>query len=148
MREQRREQKGHLYRRGKSWFVRYFDDVLQSDGTVKRKQVSQKLEVSYCDEYRTKKSVRPFAAEILAPINRGLVTVQSTMQIVDFVEKEHLPKIEEHRRASNKEAFKQKFSRAHEEFSQRRFQTGKAPGHPRWRQSHDGCFDTGRDARP
>jgi len=106
MREQRREQKGHLYRRGKSWFVRYFDDVLQSDGTVKRKQVSQKLEVSYCDEYRTKKSVRPFAAEILAPINRGLVTVQSTMQIVDFVEKEHLPKIEEHRRASTLKGYK------------------------------------------
>ena len=106
MREQRREQKGHLYRRGTSWFVRYFDDVLQADGTIKRKQVSKKLEVSYCDEYRTKKSVRPFAAEILAPINRGLVTVQSTMRIVDFVEKEHLPKIEEHRRASTLKGYK------------------------------------------
>jgi len=65
-REQRREQKGHLYRRGTSWFVRYCDDILQADGTIKRKQVSKKLEVSFCDEYRTKKSVRPFAEKILA----------------------------------------------------------------------------------
>src|SRR5437868_6629305 len=99
-REQRREQKGYLYRRGKAWFVRYCDDVLQSDGTIKRKQVSKKLDVPYSDEYRTKKSVRPFAEKILAPINQGLVTVQSTMSIADFIEKEHLPKIEQHRRAS------------------------------------------------
>jgi integrase len=105
-REQRREQKGHIYRRGKSWFVRYCDDVLQPDGTIKRKQVSKKLEVSFCDEYRTKKSVRPFAEKILAPINQGLVTVQSTMRIADFVEKEHLPKIEERRRASTLKGYK------------------------------------------
>ena len=48
-REQRREQKGYLYRRGKAWFVRYCDDVLQSDGTIKRKQVSKKLDVPYSD---------------------------------------------------------------------------------------------------
>jgi len=105
-REQRREQKGHLYRRGNSWFVRYCDDILQPDGTIKRKQVSKKLEVSFCDEYRTKKSVRPFAEKILAPINQGLITVQSTMRIADFVEKEHLPKIEEHRRASTLKGYK------------------------------------------
>ncbi len=75
-REQRRDQKGHLYRRGDSWFVRYYDDILQTDGTVKRTQVSKKLEVTFGDQYRTKKSVRPFAAEILAPLNRGVVTVQ------------------------------------------------------------------------
>jgi integrase len=105
-REQRREQKGHLYRRGDGWFVRYYDDILQADGTVKRTQVSKKLEVSYCDEYRTKKSVRPFAADILAPLNRGVVTVQSTMRIADFIEKEHLPKIEQRRRASTLKGYK------------------------------------------
>jgi integrase len=105
-REQRREQKGYLYRRGTSWFVRYCDDILQPDGTIKRKQVSKKLEVSFCDEYRTKKSVRPFAAKILAPINQGLVTVQSTMRIAEFIEKKHLPKIEEDRRASTSKGYR------------------------------------------
>ncbi len=105
-REQRRDQKGHLYRRGDSWFVRYYDDILQADGTVKRTQVSKKLEVTFGDQYRTKKSVRPFAAEILAPLNRGVVTVQSTMRIADFVEKEHLPKIEERRRASTLKGYR------------------------------------------
>jgi len=104
--QQRREQKGHIYRRGESWFVRYYDDLLQPDGSVKRTQVSKKLEVSYCDEYRTKKSVRPFAAKVLAPINQGIVTVQSTMRIADFIEKEHLPRIKEHRRASTLKGYR------------------------------------------
>jgi integrase len=106
MKAQRRDQKGHLYRRGDSWFVRYYDDILQADGTVKRTQVSKKLEVTFGDQYRTKKSVRPFVAEILAPLNRGVVTVQSTMRIADFIEKEHLPKIEERRRASTLKGYK------------------------------------------
>jgi integrase len=106
-REQRREQKGHLYRRGTSWFVRYCDDVMQPDGTIKRKQVSKKLEVSYCDEYRTKKSVRPFMEKVLAPINQGLVTVQSTMRIADFIGKEHFLKLEQKkRRASTLKGYK------------------------------------------
>jgi integrase len=105
-REQRRKQEGHIYRRGGSWFVRYYDDILQADGTVKRTQVSKKLEVTFGDEYRTKKSVRPFAAEILAPLNRGVVTVASTMRIADFIEKEHLPKIEQRRRASTLKGYK------------------------------------------
>jgi integrase len=105
-REQRREQKGHLYRRGNLWLVRYYDDILQPDGTVKRTQVSKKLEVSYCDEYRTKKSVRPFMEKILAPLNQGLLTVQSTMRIADFIDKEHFPKIEQKRRASTLKGYK------------------------------------------
>jgi integrase len=106
MKAQRRDQKGHLYRRGDAWFVRYYDDILQADGTVKRTQVSKKLEATFGDQYRTKKSVRPFAEKILAPLNQGVVTVQSTMRIADFVEKEHLPKIEERRRASTLKGYK------------------------------------------
>jgi integrase len=104
--KQRREQKGHIFRRGKSWFVRFCDDLMQSDGTVKRKLVCKKLEVCYSDEFRTVKSVRPFAAKFLVPINQGLVTLQSTMRIGDFIEKEHLLKIEEHRRASTLKGYR------------------------------------------
>ena len=62
-----REQKGHVFHRYGSWFVRYRDDVLQPDGTVKHVQVCRKLDVEYGGDYRTEKSVRPFVAEILAP---------------------------------------------------------------------------------
>ncbi len=87
----RRQQNGYVFRRGRSWFVRYCDDVLQPDRTIKRKLVCKKLDVEYGDEYRTKASVKPFVDEILAPINSGVLTAQSTMLVTDFVEQIYLP---------------------------------------------------------
>ncbi len=107
MREHRRQQSGYVFRRGKSWFVRYCDDVLQPDRTVKRKLVCKKLDVAYKNEdgtlteYRTVASVKPFAQEILAPVNAGLLNPQSTMLVADFVEKIYLPEfVEKQLRAS------------------------------------------------
>ncbi len=90
-----REQKGYIFHKGKSWFVRYCDDVLQADGTIKRKLVCKKLDVPYCDEYRTVRSVKSFVDEILAPVNGGLLNPQSTMPITEFVEKVYLPEFVE-----------------------------------------------------
>jgi integrase len=86
-----REQKGQVFRKGSSWFVRYCDDVMQPDGTIKRKRVCKKLSVDFCDEYRTRKSVQSLVDEILAPVNGGLLNPQSTMPITEFVEKVYLP---------------------------------------------------------
>jgi integrase len=86
-----REQKGYIFHKGKSWFVRYCDDVLQPDGTIKRKLVCKKLSVEYGGDYRTEKSVQPFVAEILAPVNSGLLNPQSTMLVSEFVERVYLP---------------------------------------------------------
>jgi integrase len=86
-----KEQKGYVFHRYGSWFVRYRDDVLQPDGTVKRVQVAEKLKVEYGGEYRTRKSVAPFVAEILAPHNAGLLNPQSTMLVTEFVERVYLP---------------------------------------------------------
>jgi hypothetical protein len=87
-----KEQRGYIFHQRKSWFVRYCDSVLQADGSVKRVQVCKKLDVPYCDQYRTKASVRPFAQEILAPVNNGTLSPESTMAITEFVEKVYLPK--------------------------------------------------------
>ena len=81
-----REQKGYIFHKGKSWFVRYCDDVMQPDGTVKRKLVCKKLDVEYGGAYRTKASVKAFAQEVLAPVNSGLLNPQSTMALETFVE--------------------------------------------------------------
>ena len=67
------------------------DDVLQPDGTVKRKLVSKRLDVDYGGEYRTKASVRPFALDALNPVNSGTLNAQSTMPVIDFVERVYLP---------------------------------------------------------
>ncbi len=86
-----REQKGHVFRKGASWYVRFRDDVLQADGTIKRVQVCKQLPVEYGGDYRTEKSVRAFAADILAPLNGGLLNPQSTMLVSEFVERVYLP---------------------------------------------------------
>ncbi len=86
-----REQKGYLFHRYGSWFVRFMDDVRQPDGTIKRKLVCRKLDVPYGGEYRTKKSVQSFAKELLAPINSGLLNPQATMLVSEFVDTVYLP---------------------------------------------------------
>ena len=91
----KRQQKGYLFHRGKSWFLRYCDDVLKPDGIVKRTLVCKKLDVEYSDQYRTKASVKPFAQEVLAPINAGLLNPLSTMLVAEFVENIYLPKYAE-----------------------------------------------------
>ncbi len=92
-----RQQKGHLYRRYSGWFVRYMDDVMQPDGTIKRKLVSKRLSVDYGGDYKTKKSVQPFIDEIMAPLNSGLLNPQATMLVSEFVEKIYLPEYVEKR---------------------------------------------------
>jgi integrase len=49
-------------------------------------QVCKKLDVEYGGDYRTVKSVQPFVAEILAPLNSGLLNPQSTMLVSNFVD--------------------------------------------------------------
>ena len=81
--------------------MRYCDDVLQADGTIKRKLVCKKLDVEYGDQYRTKKSVKQFVDEILAPVNSGLLNPQSTMLVTEFVDRVYLPEyVEKHLRAA------------------------------------------------
>jgi integrase len=104
-----REQKGYVFHRGGSWFVRYYDSALKSDGTVERQQFCKKLSVPFCDEYRTRKSVRPFVDDILQPINRGTVTVASTMPVADFIELEYLPKLEAKKRQSTMKGYRDIF---------------------------------------
>jgi integrase len=90
-----------------SWFVRYRDDVLQPDGTIKHVQACRKLDVEYGGEYRTAKSVRPFVAEILAPLNCGLLNPQSTMLVSEFAERVYLPEyVEKQLRPATKKQYK------------------------------------------
>src|SRR6267378_8540833 len=85
-----REQKGYLFHKGSSWFVRYCDDVMQPDGTIKRKLVCKKLSVDYGGSYRTAKSVQSFVDDILAPLNSGLLNPQATMLVSDFIDNIYL----------------------------------------------------------
>lgn len=87
-----REQRGYLFHRYQSWFVRFMDDVRQPDGTIKRKLVCKRLPVAYGGKYRTKKSVAPFAKELLVPVNSGKLNPESTQTVSEFVEQTYFPK--------------------------------------------------------
>ncbi len=53
-----RHQRGYIYKKGRWWFVRYYDSVVQEDGSIKRVQIARRV-APFCDQYRSKKSVKP-----------------------------------------------------------------------------------------
>jgi integrase len=93
-----KQQRGYIFRKGKFWFLRYSDSVLR-DGRSVRVQLCKKL-APYSDAYRSEKSVRPLADEILLPINAGTQDVRGTMRVFDFVETVYLPDVKTQRRPS------------------------------------------------
>jgi integrase len=93
-----KQQRGYIFRKGKLWFLRYHDTVLR-DGKSVRVQLCRKL-APYSDAYRSEKSVRPLAAEMLQPVNAGTQDVRSTMAVSDFIETVYLPEIKEKKRPS------------------------------------------------
>ncbi len=88
-----RHQRGYIYKKGRWWFVRYYDSVVQEDGSIKRVQIARRV-APFCDQYRSKKSVKPLADEILQPINSGTYTLESTMTLEQFVENNYLPHVQ------------------------------------------------------
>ena len=84
-----RHQNGYVWhdRRRKCWFGRWYEDKLQTDGTVKRVQQSRRL-ADYCDRYRTESDVRPLLDDILQPLNAGRMDARSTATLTQFVESE------------------------------------------------------------
>jgi integrase len=82
-------QKGQIFQRHGAWHLRY---------RVAGKQKSVRL-APFCDQYRTVKSVRGLADQILQPINEGQQPAgPQTLQ--QFVERTYLPYAKQHKRPS------------------------------------------------
>ena len=75
-------QKGYIYQANGAWHVRY-----RVDG----EQISRKL-ADYNDQYRTKRSVRPLAGEIIDPLNQGR-EVDGPMTLQPYTETVYFPNI-------------------------------------------------------
>jgi integrase len=97
-------QKGTIIRKGRAWFLRYYDTVLK-DGMPVRKKCCRKL-ADYCDQYRSVKSVRVLAADFLAPLNAGKVRPESTTPVAQFIESEYLPWVERCKRPSTAKGYR------------------------------------------
>jgi integrase len=103
-----KQQRGYIFRKGEFWFLRYADTVLR-DGKSVRAQLCKKL-APYCDEYRSERSVRSLAEEILHPINAGTADVRSTMAVSDFIETMFLPEVKTLRRPSTYKNYRDIFN--------------------------------------
>ena len=101
-----RHQKGYVYKRGSWWFVRFYDSVMQEDGSIKRVQVARRV-APVCEEYRTRRAVIPLADEFLLPLNNGTLTPESTMTLGLFVKETYLPHAATQKRASTYKGYKE-----------------------------------------
>ena len=101
-----RHQKGYVYKKGRWWFVRFYDSVMQADGSTKRAQVARKV-APVSDDYRSKRSVLLMVEELLRPFNNGHYTPESTLALERFVEQTYLPYIQSQRRPSTYKSYKE-----------------------------------------
>lgn len=105
-----RHQKGYVYRRYYRWYVRYYDYIVQEDGSIERVQVARSL-APVCYEYRTKRAVMPLVRELLEPINSGRLSPAGTVSVDRFVEESYLPYVSRERRSSTARGYRQIWKR-------------------------------------
>jgi integrase len=100
-----RKQTGCIVKKGKAWYLRYYDTILDETGKPVRKKCCRRL-ADCSDQYRSRKSVRQLADEVLAPLNTGKVRPESTMTVAGFIENEYLPWTERSKRPSTVKGYK------------------------------------------
>src|ERR1700678_2258559 len=100
-------QRGQIFKRRKSWFVRFYDQQITSNGP-RTVRVCKKL--GDVDEVHRKKSdVIALADRILSPLNAGVLTAESSMTVADFIEGHYLPHVEATLRRSTLKDYKDVF---------------------------------------
>ncbi len=100
-----RHQQGYIYKKSGWWYVRYYDNVMQGDGSIKRVQLNHRV-APVCDQYRSKGSVAELVEEFLRPLNNGYYGPQSTMTLELFVEQVYLPHVATQKRPSTHRGYK------------------------------------------
>jgi integrase len=82
-------QRGQVFKRNGSWYVRYYRDELK-DGQPVRRRVCEKL-ARYSDDYRSKRDLQPLIEPVLSPVNSGDAQPEGAMTIAEFTEKRYFP---------------------------------------------------------
>jgi len=100
-------QRGQVFRRNGSWYVRYYEDQLQ-EGRLVRRRVCERL-ARYSDEFRSKKDVLPLVDQILSPVNSGDAQPESSLTLAEFVQKRFFPAREKKLRPSTLKGYRDIF---------------------------------------
>jgi integrase len=99
-----RYQEGHLYVHHEAWYVRYRERVRQLDGSIKLRQKARRL--GSIKRYPRESQIKPLLAEFMQKLNAGKFASESSMTLMEFVERIYLPYIEE-KRASTKKGYEE-----------------------------------------
>src|SRR5579862_6247060 len=110
MKRTRRHQKGYLFKKGSTWYLRYYDRVMGAAGDVEHKQKCRKL-ADVVGRYRTKQAARELAEDFLRSLNDGSATPESSMTLLQYVEEFYLPHVEEQKRLSTYKGYVHMWSR-------------------------------------
>ena len=105
-----RHQRGYIFLKGAAWYLRYYDNQIQPDGSVKFVQRCRKLADNQ-GRYRSKKAVRTLADEFLAPLNNGTFTSEGTQSIVNFWDNTYLPYVTAQKSPSTVDGYRKMWSR-------------------------------------
>lgn len=104
-----RHQAGYIWRVGKSWYGRWYQDECEAgiDGVSRtvRRQHSEKL-CQADDRYRSKNDVRPLLEAKLRPMNEGRSTPQSTMTVAEYGDRFFLPYAERELKPSTVQGYR------------------------------------------
>ena len=110
MKRTRRHQKGYLFKKGSTWYLRYYDRVMGAAGDVEHKQKCRKL-ADAVGRYRMKQAARELAEDFLRSLNDGSATPESSMTLRQYVEEFYLPHVEEQKRLSTYKGYVHMWSR-------------------------------------
>jgi integrase len=98
----RREQRGTVYKKSGSWFLRYSDSRV-IDGSVRRKRLAKRLGLV---GEMTKQKARDEAKLFLATINRTTLPPENALKLNAFVDDVYLPRAEKSTRPSTHRGYK------------------------------------------
>ena len=95
----RQQQAGYVFQRGSFWYVRYREEVVLENGSVRRVHRCRRL-TKATGAYRTKRAVEVLADKLLRPLNDGTLIAESTASLNQFIETVYLPYVEQQKRRS------------------------------------------------
>ena len=98
-------QKGHLYRKGSSWHVRWRELERQQDGTIMKRNRSQKL--ADVRDFPRKSEVRPLFQEFMVRLNGTGFSSEASVTFEGFVENVYLRFVEDQKRPSTLRGYRQ-----------------------------------------
>src|SRR5215831_13470267 len=98
-------QKGHLYKKSSSWHVRWRELQRLPDGTILKRNRSQKL--ANIRDYPRKSDVLGLFQEFMVKLNVTGFAPEATVMFDTFVEQIYLPNVETQKRPSTVRGYKQ-----------------------------------------